>query len=478
MRRFHQREFLHGAVALLLLAGLLGGCSDGSRVKPDAAGRIPGYAQRLPTFDVEAVAANLPDSSGVEVFALLNAGTVTYTRTPGGFAARYDVTFLLRDQETEELVAERVLAETLQVSGYAETQTTKSVRHQAFLPARPGAYACEATVEDRNSGRSSFREQAVFVPELREGPPMLGRVVLMDRGEHGMPGPVVAFHLPLQRDSLSAQVTLFNLPAGSAWLLETTLVRFVMDTSEAIVPWYFSTGTAVQGLGRYYPEEADTVSVEHRRVFVTEPWHNVTVPLPWLKCGMYQLTMRVHGSGEPTSEVDEALTSRRYFSIMGAGFPRPGTLNEMAAAAVYLMNGEERRTMDSAGSADERRRLFDRFWLSLVSDRQMAAELIRKYYSRVEEANRLFSSFKEGWKTDRGMVYVILGPPETVERFYDRESWYYNHPGSESENHWQFRRVQFAPEQFTMDDYLLLRGVQYERYWQRVLSKWREGVVF
>jgi len=193
---------------------------------------------------------------------------------------------------------------------------------------------------------------------------------------------------------------------------------------------------------------------------------------------MYQLTMRVHGSEEPTSEVDDALISRRYFAIMGTGFPRPGTLNEMAAAAVYLMNHEERETLDSAGSADERRRQFDRFWLSLVNDRQVAAELIRKYYSRVEEANRLFSSFKEGWKTDRGMVFVILGPPERIERAFDRENWYYNHPGSERENLWQFRRVQFAPEQFTMDEYVLLRGVQYERYWQRVLSKWREGVVF
>jgi GWxTD domain-containing protein len=193
---------------------------------------------------------------------------------------------------------------------------------------------------------------------------------------------------------------------------------------------------------------------------------------------MYQLTMRVHGSEEPAAEVDEALISRRYFSIVGTGFPRPATLNEMAASAVYLMNAEERGALDTAGSAVERRRLFDRFWLSLVNDRQMAAELIRKYYSRVEEANRLFSSFKEGWKTDRGMVHIILGPPESMERTFDRENWYYSQAGSERENLWQFRRVQFAPEQFTMDEYVLVRGVQYEKYWQRVLSRWREGLAF
>jgi GWxTD domain-containing protein len=465
-------------LVLGLSAALAGGCVDTSRPNAEAAGRTPRYAQGLPAFDVEAVAAILPQARGIEAYALLRAGTVMYTRVSGGFGARYDITFLLRDQETEEVVAEQVLAETLVVSQYTETQTTKGVRHQAFLAAKPGAYTCEVTIEDRNTGRSSFRQQTVIVPELREGQPMLGRVVMMGRDENGMLGPVVAFHLPLRRDSLSAQATLFNFPAGSAWLQEIILVRFVVDTAEAVAPWYFSTGPGNLDMRRYYPERTDTVFLEHRRFFVTEPGYSVTVPLPWLPEGMYQLTMRVHGSPEPSSDLESALTSRRYFSIMGPGFPRPVTLSEMAAAAVYLMNGPERQALDSARSVDERRRLFDGFWLSLVSDRQIAADLIRKYYTRVEEANRLFSSFKEGWKTDRGMVYIVLGPPERIERSYDRENWYYNHPGSARENLWQFRRVQFAPEQFTIEDYVLLRGVQYEMYWQRVLSKWREGVVF
>ena len=465
-------------MVLVLFAGLSGGCSDTSRRSVEAAGRTPSYALGLSAFDLEAVAAILPQGRGVEAFALLRAGTVAYTRMPGGFAARYDVTFLLREQETGEIVAERVLAETLRVSEYVDTQTTKAVRHQAFLAANPGAYICEVTIEDRNTGRSSFRRQAVIVPELGEGQAMLGRVVMMSRDEHGMLGPAVAFHLPRRRDSLSAQAALFNFSAGSAWLLEVLLVRFVVDTAEAIAPWYFASGTAILDTRRYYPERTDTVFMEHRRFFVTEPAFSVTVPLPWLSCGMYLLTMRVHGSEEPSSEVDAALTSRRYFAIMGPGFPRPGTLSEMAAAAVYLMKDEERRALDSARSVDERRRLFDGFWLSLVNDRQIAADLIRKYYSRVEEANRLFSSFKEGWKTDRGMVYVVLGPPERIERSYDRETWYFNHPGSFRENAWQFRRVQFAPEQFVIEDYVLLRGVQYQMYWERVLSKWREGVVF
>ncbi len=419
----------------------------------------------------------LPQGRGVEAFALLRAGTVAYTRMPGGFAARYDVTFLLREQETGEIVAERVLAETLRVSEYVDTQTTKAVRHQAFLAANPGAYICEVTIEDRNTGRSSFRRQAVIVPELGEGQAMLGRVVMMSRDEHGMLGPAVAFHLPRRRDSLSAQAALFNFLPDRPGCLKSFLSglsltpprrsRLVFrqrdgDPGHAAV----LSGTHGHGVHGAPPLLCDRAGVQR----------DGPPPLAVLRdVPAHDARPRLRG---PSSEVDAALTSRRYFAIMGPGFPRPGTLSEMAAAAVYLMKDEERRALDSARSVDERRRLFDGFWLSLVKDRQIAADLIRKYYSRVEEANRLFSSFKEGWKTDRGMVYIVLGPPERIERSYDRETWYFNHPGSFRENAWQFRRVQFAPEQFVIEDYVLLRGVQYQMYWERVLSKWREGVVF
>jgi GWxTD domain-containing protein len=58
-----------------------------------------------------------------------------------------------------------------------------------------------------------------------------------------------------------------------------------------------------------------------------------------------------------------------------------------------------------------------------------------EYYKRINEANRLFrESGKLGWLTDRGRVYVLLGPPTerhvypTGYSFYDAPSevWYYN----------------------------------------------------
>ena len=43
-------------------------------------------------------------------------------------------------------------------------------------------------------------------------------------------------------------------------------------------------------------------------------------------------------------------------------------------------------------------------------------ELMDEYYKRVSYTNENFDGWKDGWETDRGMVYILFGPPDQVER--------------------------------------------------------------
>jgi len=62
-------------------------------------------------------------------------------------------------------------------------------------------------------------------------------------------------------------------------------------------------------------------------------------------------------------------------------------------------------------------------------------EFQTEYYNRIEEANRLFTSGRDGWLTDRGRTLVLLGPPvhksfypmgDPVEGLlFPTEVWYY-----------------------------------------------------
>ena len=43
-------------------------------------------------------------------------------------------------------------------------------------------------------------------------------------------------------------------------------------------------------------------------------------------------------------------------------------------------------------------------------------ELMEEYYRRVSYSNENFDGWKDGWETDRGMIYILFGPPDQVER--------------------------------------------------------------
>lgn len=66
---------------------------------------------------------------------------------------------------------------------------------------------------------------------------------------------------------------------------------------------------------------------------------------------------------------------------------------------------------------EDRLEAFEEFWKE--HDPTPATpenELRMKYYQRIKDANRLFSSIhRKGWRTDMGMIYIIYGEPEQVE---------------------------------------------------------------
>ncbi|MFA7473774.1 MAG: GWxTD domain-containing protein, partial [Spirosomataceae bacterium] len=125
--------------------------------------------------------------------------------------------------------------------------------------------------------------------------------------------------------------------------------------------------------------------------------------------------------------------------------------------------------------ADDPKKALDRYWLSLMNGHQdLAKSVIRSFYTRVEEANRLFTTYKEGWKTDKGMIYIILGNPDKVQRSKDREVWVYNQRGNANNINFTFNK---RPNQFVDNHYELVRYVEYQPIWYPIVEAWRTGTI-
>lgn len=153
-------------------------------------------------------------------------------------------------------------------------------------------------------------------------------------------------------------------------------------------------------------------------------------------------------------------------------YPRLTRPESLAKPPIYISTTSE--VNDLYASSDAKRAL-DRYWLGLTSGNQTVAKrAIRLYYRRVETANKLYTTYKEGWKTDKGMVYVIMGAPDKQQRSKDKEIWTYAKRGQYQEINFTFTK---RPNQFVEDHYELNRYVEYQPIWFPVVEAWRSGEI-
>jgi len=95
----------------------------------------------------------------------------------------------------------------------------------------------------------------------------------------------------------------------------------------------------------------------------------------------------------------------------------------------YIITPEERAAFLQLGSNEEREQFIESFWQKRNPDPDLAENSFKEeHYRRIAYANEHFSSGVPGWKTDRGHIYILWGPPDEIESHptggtYDRPMW-------------------------------------------------------
>lgn len=113
------------------------------------------------------------------------------------------------------------------------------------------------------------------------------------------------------------------------------------------------------------------------------------------------------------------------------------------------------------------------FWYFKSRKPERSEDMMRNYYGRAQRANELFTSYKEGWKTDRGMIFMVYGPPDKVFKFKDREIWEYGYDTYYSGLRFEFSKVENI---FTKNDFRLYRQAHFEPSWMGIVNNWRTDI--
>lgn len=159
----------------------------------------------------------------------------------------------------------------------------------------------------------------------------------------------------------------------------------------------------------------------------------------------------------------DSLAKRGVSLLVRDDYPKYSKLENLVGPLTYITTKNEYdRLRNSVGD----KKAFDRIIIGITGNTERAKTFMRNYYKRVELSNRFFSSYKEGWKTDRGMIYITFGLPNAVYKFYDREVWEYE---SASTPKISFTFVR-SSSIFDPDNYVLLRKKSYQDTWLQVID--------
>jgi GWxTD domain-containing protein len=82
----------------------------------------------------------------------------------------------------------------------------------------------------------------------------------------------------------------------------------------------------------------------------------------------------------------------------------------------YIITGEERSAFKKLTTDDEREQFIENFWERRNPNAGSPEnEFKEEYYRRIAYANEHYASGLEGWRTDRGRIYIMYGPPDENE---------------------------------------------------------------
>ena len=350
------------------------------------------------------------------------------------------------------------------------SQKTYKIEKNYQVP--PGNYEIIVTVTDINTDKETVRKTQTFVPNPNGTVKNITniRILSLNKSVRDDFIPVTTYDIPGKADSLKFLFQVTNNDPSQPLTINTRLVKFESDTSIAL-PMNFSTyrPSSIEFKGIDYSEREEISST--RRVLNDPGSVLIEFVSPELERGNYRL--EVFSNLGKENEIYKA----RDFGVKSYSYPSLTTPKELAAPLYYLMRKGEYEDLMQLEDPDEIKKAIDRFWLRNIKNSKIAKDVVSLYYERVEQANKQFSNFKEGWKTDQGMIYILFGPPWYVETVLDYMRWGYSYNSGDPEKNFIFQTPKLKNKYYPFENYILERNNNYYNIQYQQIQLWLSGAI-
>ena len=228
--------------------------------------------------------------------------------------------------------------------------------------------------------------------------------------------------------------------------------------------------------------------IKSSKFFVTKFYLDESFPTPiYIERNANRTNLKIDtifsiNADEYTTFYDKGiyLISKDSASVVGLtlfnfyeGYPLIAQKENLAPPMRYITSDEEFNSLDVG--TEESKLKTERLWASMSSSLPTTEKQLVTYYKRVQFANVYYTSHKEGWKTDRGLVYTIFGQPSNIYKTPSEEIWNYGLSNSSLEFNFKFTKKR---NPLSDNDFALERDRNMKDIWQKAIETWRKGKVF
>lgn len=423
--------------------------------------------------DVRLIAMGSLDNQNdpqLQIIADIIYGSLMFKRHENKRIADLSIELRILDLDNDEhIVHSKRFSYDQSTEDYQLTKSQDKFTLQREIGIDPGNYRVMLTLIDQNTDKRSTRISTANVPDPTTDNStltnirMLGKEVEKQKNEWN---PITTYDVPGKLDSVKFNYQVLKR-SDQNLVLDSKLIKFKTDTSYAKpMNRAFVNTPALFDEGINYDKRE--VIQSNKRVLAQNGVISIEYNFPKLPQGNYRFIV-------VAKEGHRELYKARDFSIKSDNYPTLKSAQELASPLIYLMNRKEYSDLMAIEDQDSLKSQVDRFWLRELGNKSKARAVIELYYERVEEANKHFSNFKEGWKTDRGMVYILFGPPWYQEEYHQGVRWSYTYDMSDSDMNFNFLQVKVQSEYFPFEHYVLDREQSYYTILNRQKQLWLSG---
>ncbi len=117
-------------------------------------------------------------------------------------------------------------------------------------------------------------------------------------------------------------------------------------------------------------------------------------------------------SSSQKGETDDGYLKSEYANM------KPELVEKDFELTLYIRTKSETESFNSLTDLNDKRKFMYEFWKSRDNNSLTPQNEYKiNYLKKIVEANNMYKeNFKEGWRTDRGRIYIIYGKPDEVDR--------------------------------------------------------------